>query len=425
MDFCKQKNVVYVCKLRDEPDDKFIIKIGSSQNIKERFLNIQNDYKMVPILLNIFDCMAHTQFENWIRKHEFIKPLFFPIKRENGTITRETFLVNEEQYNNIIKLMQTGVSQFTDINKLLELEEIKNLNKKLDITLEEIRLKQYEINLKQDEMNLRQNELKSEQYKIQLKIQENNIMIQFQENTKEEPELEPSLEEEKEPEPIIPDNLYVKTRENARSPKVYQYDASTLELIKMYDSVISVIRDFNSSSGSALREAAKNNTIYKGYRWMMVDRNATEDPTLLPTVEIRTQSIEYIAMIDIKQTKILEVFSCQKEAAKARNLVGFSTISRSIKQGSISSGHYWNIFNRCSDEMQNEYLKTNKLPEPYIKNNGITVVQINPVNNEEIKTYDSITEVLKKHQMSRGSLNKASKENIVHNGFKWKILYKE
>jgi hypothetical protein len=75
--------------------------------------------------------------------------------------------------------------------------------------------------------------------------------------------------------------------------------------------------------------------------------------------------------------------------------------------------------------MQNEYLKTNKLPEPYIKNNGITVLQINPVNNEEIKIFDSITEVLKKHQMSRSSLNKASKENIVHNGFKWKILYKE
>ena len=59
MEFCKSKNVVYVCKLRDEHDDKIVIKIGSTQNIKERFSRIEYNYKMTPLLLNIFECLLN------------------------------------------------------------------------------------------------------------------------------------------------------------------------------------------------------------------------------------------------------------------------------------------------------------------------------------------------------------------------------
>jgi len=413
MEFCKSKNVVYICKLQDEPDDKFIIKIGSSQNIKERFANISNDYKMTPLLLNIFDCENHTKFEKWIRNNEDIKSLYFPIKKENGVTTRETYLVNEEQYNIIIKILQKEIKQFTkeDVDKLLELEKEKNMNedkKKINI---ELKIKEEEIILEQEKIFLKQQEINLKLEEIRLKIKENEKL----ENTIK---IDNEIIEE------IPENniTFIKTRENVRSPKVYQYDPNTFELIKIYDSIINFTRHFNSSSGSALREAAKNNTIYKDYRWLLVDRNITEIPILPPTVESRTQSVEFIAMIDIKQTKILEVYPSQKEAAMARNLAGFSTISRAIKQKSISSGHYWNFFNHCSQEMQDEFLKTNKLPEPHIKANGITVIQINPITNKEIKTYKSITEVLKRFQMSRISLNKASENNEMHNGYKWKVL---
>lgn len=409
VEFCKMKNVVYVCKLRDEKDDKFIIKIGSSQNIKERLARITYNYKMTPLLLTIFDCESHTQFEKWIRNNELLKPLYFRIKKNDGTEAHETFLVNEEQYNNIIKLMQKEVKQFTkeDVNKLLELEKEKNINedkrkinKELDIELEKIILQQKELNLRELE--------------IKLHIQRNNEPL---ENTIRIEETEKTEEEVN-----ISDDIYIKTRENTRSPKVYQYDPQTLELIKVYDSVITFTRHFHSSSGSALREAAKNNRIYKDYRWALSERNTVEIPNIEPTVESRVHSIEYISMIDIKQTKILAVYPSQKEAAMARNLAGFSTISRAIKKNGISSGHYWNVFDHCSEEMRNTYLMTNKLPEPHIKANGTSVIQINPITGEEIKVFKSITEILKKFQMSRASLNKASDNDEIHNGFKWKVI---
>ena len=413
MEFCKMKNVVYVCKLCDEMDDKFIIKIGSSQNIKERFANIKNNYKMTPLLLNIFDCENHIQFEKWIRNNELLKPLYFKITKNDGTEARETFLVNEEQYNNIIKLMQKEVKQFTkeDTNKLLELEEKRNIIEEKRNINEEMRIKAAEIESKTEEIRKSNLELEMKLEELK-KINERERRL---ENT-----IKP--EEEQEKKVNILDDIYIKARENTRSPKVYQYDPQTLELIKIYDSVIAFTRHFHSSSGSALREAAKHNKVYKEFRWALADRNIVDVPAIEPTVESRTQSVEYIAMIDIKKTKILEVYPSQKEAAMSRNLAGFSTISRAIKKNGISSGHYWNVFHKCSQEMKDEYLKHNKLPTQHTKANGVKVLQISPITNDEINQFDSITEVLKRFQMSRITLNNASETGEIHNGFKWKIV---
>lgn len=415
MEFCKMKNVVYICKLCDVSEDTFVIKIGSTQNVKERFANIHNDYKMTPLLLHIFECENHTKFEKWIRNSDLVKPLYYEIKKQNGISARETFLVNEEQYNDIVKIMYNEVKQFTkdDVNLLIELENKRSENEdKRRITEETIRI-QTELNLKLEEIRLQQDEIKLKLQENAMKIAENQY--KHEEVVVSQNPIEKSTQEESNP------FLHIKAREHTRSPKVYQYNSETLELIQVYDSIINVIREFHSSSPSALKLAAKNNTIYKGFRWLLVDRNMTDVPILSPTVESRTQAIEYISMIDIKQTKILNVFPSQKEAAIARNLAGFSTISRAIKQQSISSGHYWNLFNRCTEEMRDEYLKLNSLPEQHVKSNGISVLQIHPVTHEEITSYKSITEVLKKFQMSRVSLIKAAETNEIHNGFRWKM----
>ena len=433
MDFCKMKNVVYICKLCDISEDTFVIKIGSTQNIKERFTNINNNYKMTPLLLDAFECENHTKFEKWIRNNDLVKPLYFEIKKQNGISTRETFLVNEDQCNDIVKIMHNEVKKFTkdDVNLLIELENKRSENEdkrsenedkrsenkdKRRITEETIR-DNTELNIKLEEIRLQQVQLILQQDEIKLKIQENAMKIAENHVEVSDNPISPEKSTQEETNPF----LYIKAREHTRSPKVYQYNPETMELIQMYDSIINVIREFHSSSPSALKLAAKNNTIYKGFRWLLVDRNTTDVPVPSPTIESRTQAIEYIAMIDIQQTKILNVFPSQKEAAMARNLAGFSTISRAIKQKSISSGHYWNLFNRCSQEMRDEYLKTNTLPEQHVKSNGISVIQIHPVTLEEITEYKSITEVLKKFQMSRVSLVKAVETNEIHNGFRWKM----
>jgi len=409
LDAYHQRNVVYICKLKDEADNKYVIKIGSTQDIKTRITNIANTYGVIPLIIDMFESQNHTKFEKWIRTNEHIKTLFYSMKKVDGMITRETFLVNDEQYENVVAIIKNQIKQFEpeekNVDKLLELEEKRKMTAQLNFEAEETR-----------KLN---NELEKQKMETQLELINKIESIQ---NTVILPEKETSIPEIHDYARNVLKNALIKPRNPTRSPRVYQYDTETLELLQIYDSIIEVIRRFASSSQSALKLAAKNNTIYKNYRWLVVDRNTTDIPVLEPTKQIRTQSIEYIAMIDIKRTKIMEVFSSQREAAESRNLAGFSTISRAIKNQSISSGHYWNFFNKCSPEMREEYLLHHELPEKFTKTNGLKIVQIDPITNEELKIFSSMTDVVLGFQMSHMSLKKAAANNLVHNGFKWRII---
>ena len=126
-------------------------------------------------------------------------------------------------------------------------------------------------------------------------------------------------------------------------------------------------------------------------------------------------------MIDITKTKILAVYPNQKEATKAR-LMKCNSFHRAIKNGSISSGHYWNYFDSCSEEMQQEYLKNNSLPEKYITTASKKVEQICPLTKKVLKTYNSNREIIKNFKMSVSSLKKYSDSGEIHNGYIWKIV---
>lgn len=408
------KNVVYFCKLKDENDDKFIIKIGSTQNIKERMANISNTYGVVPILLDVFETQHYIKLEKIIHSNESVKSLYYSITKLDGIIARETFIVNEDQYKNIIALINQEITKINnnDMNskEMIELK-IKLIDKEIEINKTEIEKYQQETKKIQEETILLEKKIELKQQPI-----ETTEITETIENTQSTETEHVETNEEG-----ITLN-FVKRRFNTRSPKVFQYNKDTLELINIYDSVIDVIRNVGGSSHTGLREASKANTIYKNCRWVLQDRDIIETPIPLPTVISSNKSIEYIAMIDIKKTKIMEVFASQRDAAESRNLAGFSTISRAIKKSSISSGHYWNFFDKCSQEMQDEYLSTNSLPERFIKKNSKYVIQIDPITNKEIKQFKSITDVTLQFQMSHTTLKKVSISNEIHKGYKWQII---
>lgn len=391
-----QKNVVYVCKMKDMEDNKIIIKVGSSQDIKKRMTQLAIEYNAIPLLLDIFEAVSYVRLEKNIHNNTSMKSLRIQMKKTDNTLSRETYKINnEEEYENVIKIIK---------------KEIKNISTEEEAgKIIELETKKIELETKKTELEIMNKKIEFEQQK-QEPIQES-----IRESAVEIPPVNPC------PDLSTLKNAYIRNRENARSPKVYQYDSETKELIKIYDSIIATARDIEGMSITPLKSAVKNNTMYKGYRWLFVDKNTTEDPILPPTVEIRTQEVKLVAMIDIKQTKIMEVFDCQKNAAISRNLEGFSTISRAIKTGGISSGHYWKWWDECSLEMKQAYLENNTLPEKHVNKNGAQVIKIHPLTNEEIHTYPTISDVLLKYQISRTTLKKVSENNEVYNGFKWRI----
>lgn len=419
------KNVVYIFKLLSI-EDKFVIKIGHTDNIKERTHNISNSYHTdgTQMLLNVFAVYNNCNCEKEIRSNGFIKHFLYQENvKKNNNQSRETYLVNNEQYDEIVKII-------IDIKKSYYLSEAES--SKLKIELEEkrnenIRL-QGEYEIKQIELTIKQREIE-----LEIKKMDSDFGTNEKENSIDEVEIKKEDRDfgkndmKDEVETInVESGFTVKQRKNGITvPFVYQYAPTDLKnWIKKWDCPADVERNMKHISPGPLRISAKNNTIYKDFRWFFQSRETERPPDEIePTIGKKHKSteVQFIAMIDIKKTKILAVYKNQREAVEARNMKS-NSFTRAIQEDSVSSGHYWNFFDKCSNTMKEEYLSHSILPEKYVPNSGKQVQQVDPKTNRVIQTYRSNREICKLFQMSVTKLKDVVKNNEIHKGFKWVLV---
>jgi hypothetical protein len=415
------KNVVYIFLIQNI-GDALVIKIGATQSIKERKSNLSNSFTTEILLIDVIQSDNYVKFEKFLHNNDFIKKFNYPVEMKNGNKSSETYLVDKKQYEEFVKIIQQNKNNFQNT----------------DIERDERAIK------------LEETAQKTEAIKFEgLKIQQENLLLQNQnlllnlELQKQvihtEPVIVPEIEEnivfeDDDDEPETPNtNLgdittcnfsMVKRDTGRRSPKVYQYNIEDLtNPIRIHDSPIDVERAFAdiAISPAPLKRAAENNTVYKNFRWYFVRHGETVPETIPDTIATRELAgTQFIAMIDIKKTKIMKVYASQKDAVEARDMKcnGFT---RAIKSESISSGHYWKYYKDCSEEMKNEYLSRDTLPEKSISKGGKSVDQIDPRTRNVIKTYGSNREVAKDFQMSIMSLKKASASGEIKNGYIWRI----
>ena len=331
-----------------------------------------------------------------------------------------------------------------DKNDYVDEEEDKNADEDKNEDVDEEEERRHYIVKRRIEIKRRMEELKFECLKIQqenLLIQNKNLLLNLElkkQGIHTEPIIEENIvfedededEDEVERVPQVLGDIttcnfsMVKRDTGRRSPKVYQYNIEDLtNPIRIHDSPIDVERAFAdiAISPAQLKRAAENNTIYKNFRWYFVRHGETIPETIPDTVVIRELAgTQFIAMIDITKTKIMKVYASQKDAVEAR-MMKCNGFTRAIKQESISSGHYWKYYKDCSEEMKNEYLSRDTLPEKFVNKSGNTVEQIDPRTRHVIKIYHSSREVAKDFQMSIASLKKASASGEIKNGYIWRI----
>jgi len=408
-----KKNIVYICKFYDR-DNKYVIKIGSTQDVKERLTNISNSFKcQEPLLLDIFENNNYKKFERKIHHHEYITQHYEKIEKKDGTISRETYLIDNAIYTNFIDIINKIKEEFVP-QDIKEIEELKIMQQDQKIKLSELKLQQLQI-----ELEIKKADLELKKINSTIVIQEESVdaVTKTDDNDSESEEEEESNQEVN----------YVKKRNNGtKIPKIYQYNLDNLITpLKIYDSPCEVERNVDNISLSALKRASQNNLVYRNYRWLYVNRNELPPDQIAETVLTNHKSFEirHIAMIDIKKTKILAVYSSQKEAVEARNMK-CNSFTRAIQQQHISSGHYWNFFDDCSEEMKTEYLKNNSLPNKFVRQTGIKIRQIDPITKKVLAVYNTKREVAKKCQISYAKLGLliSSKSNEVYNGFIWECV---
>ena len=207
-----------------------------------------------------------------MHNHPYIKQFYYEFIKKDGAISNETYLTTEEQCNYIINILNEDKKKF-DIDAIelenlrLKIEEKKSENNLIELKINEYKLKQKEI-----EAEIKKNELELK------KIEVEKIGIESIES------VEPAEQEEQpDQESNYSYNFEIRKINNGiRVPKVYQYDINNLkDPINIYESPKELIRINSDIFMSSLKNAIKNNTIYKNYRWIFVNRNE-EPPAEIP-----------------------------------------------------------------------------------------------------------------------------------------------
>jgi len=412
-----KNQIVYIILLRQELNENgekiYIIKIGKSENLPRRTKELSTEYMVKePLILDIYESSNITDLETCIKNHGFVKKLHYDYITNNNKIATETYSVNENELKDlkiIIKEIHDNLSN-----------NYKDMNKK--IQLQEAELKNNEIKLKITENTL----------KIVEKINETDIIDEFHYKLVTDIKNEIINEFSSKTEPTLSNNtIKPRTITSNRIPEIYQYNPENLTIpLRKYNSPIDLARENSNIVLNSLRNAIRDNTIYKDYRWIYVNRNENPPENIPITKETIIKSHDkdtYLARLDDKKSKIISVYTSHREAVEdmEKNMnknTKTHSFNRAIKTCGLQFGFCWNIFDNCSIELQNEFLSHSKLPEKYVNPLGKCILKICPNSGETIETFTSKVAAAKNCGISTKKLSGLLDTDEIYQEFKWKSI---
>lgn len=224
-------------------------------------------------------------------------------------------------------------------------------------------------------------------------------------------------------ETIVPTEHASTDHNKKYGPRVQQYDATDItKLLRVFEGITDVTREIPNVSYTTLKIAAKNRHLCAGFRWHLVDRDdATYDQPkdIGETVVVSHSNIGTVAMLDLDRTRILQLFSTQREAARSVSQHA-SAISSAIKYATPLSGACWCMLAELDTEMVNAFKRENNVP--VTQRRGVKVQSLDPETGAVLKEYPSIMIACKECVVSPKSIKTAAMRGAVHNGVKWKMV---
>jgi hypothetical protein len=98
----------------------------------------------------------------------------------------------------------------------------------------------------------------------------------------------------------------------------------------------------------SVNKAIRENTVYQGFRWQIVDREL--DPQTIykleATKKTRPQNLGYIAKVNKEKTEIINIYIDRKTAA-VKNEYGHSSLDTPVKNGTLVNGFYYMLLDSC------------------------------------------------------------------------------
>jgi hypothetical protein len=391
--------LVYIVKVKSYENGEYIIKIGESRRgIEGRFNEHKSKYEEA-LLLDCFMVNRSKDFERFLHNHKDIRPNQ-KIDLEGHERENELFLVGKNlSYRTILNIIKTNINHYNEIdynNMRNDIEAIKNILSNQNTSHQFQFVEKYENTIK----TLLENE---------------NILLQKISN------LENTNKE------IFNKINSTQTRTTTNfqeplltiGPRLQKINPETLQLIKVYETVTECMKEDTAIKRPSIHKAVEENLVYKGFRWMYVDREL--DPNILyniqPNKQSKTQILGYVAKLNATKTQIINVYIDRKTAATQNGYESTSALDNPVKKGTLAKGHYYMLYDTCEENLKHEFV--NRVGEPILYKDGVG--QYDTQNNlirEFVCKYDCI----KTLQMSDKTLAKALDKNKAYNGHYYKSL---
>jgi hypothetical protein len=383
----------YIMKVKTFENGQYIIKIGESRKgVLGRYNEHKTKYEEC-LLLDCFAVNKSRDFETFMKEHD-------SVRRNRVTdlpgheSELELFLIGKNlSYPALLDIINNNIKYFNnnDTHKLeLEIQQLKlmlemktsnNDNMLIHELLQTVKQLSYKIdNL--EAMNL----------DILSKINSTQIKTTTGFN-----------------QPIV-----------TVGPRLQKINPETMAIVKVYESVAECLKEYNFKvKRPSIDKAVKENTVYNEYRWSFVDRNL--DPNVIynlpPTKVTKTQNLGYIAKMNDDKTEILNVYIDRKTAAMENGYASHSALDTPVKNTSLTNGHYYALYEKCTDELRNSYEQ--KYGAPLLYKDGVgQYTGDNQLVREFVCKYDCIKQL----KMSDKTLAKALDKNAMYNDYYFRMI---
>jgi len=383
--------LVYIIKVKTFENGTYIVKIGESRKgVQSRYNEHKGKYDEC-LLLHCLQVDKSKDFEQFLHSHQIIKST--NVKNLTGHESeKELFLIGTTlTIQMVIKVINDNIDNYNYKVRelLLEIENLKLKNNGQTINNDNEMLKEL--------------------------IQTNKLL------TNKVSSLETSIH-------LILNKLNEKETKIVTGfsqqiphlgPRLQKINPETLQLVKVYESVTEAMNENKNIKRPSIAKAVEENTIYCGFRWLLIERNL--DPNIIhsiqPTKQTKVQQLGYIAKLNADKSEILNVYLDRKTAANLNGYQSISALDNPVKNVSLSNGHYYALYDTCKQDLIQDFEEKNG--EPKLYKNGIGQYD---VNNNLVKEFSCKYDCIRDLKMSDKTLAKALQNNIQYNSYYYKEI---
>jgi phage anti-repressor protein len=390
--------IFYIIKVKTWENKQYVIKIGESRRgIADRYKEHKSKYEEC-VLLDCFAVERSRDFETFIKDHDYIRPNKFKTLEGHENELELLLIGKNLTYQTLINIINHNIKYFNNDTGKLQLE-----NERLQLLLEMKSTNNDNLLIHELIKTVKQLSAKIDNLeKINKEVRETITTVQ--------------------PSSVAPPRVLTGFQDPLKTvgPRLQKINPETLTLVKVYETVTELMNEDSRIKRPSLNKAVVENTVYCGFRWLLVDREI--DPSVIgnisPTKPTKVQNLGYIAQINKDQTAIVNVFLDRKTAARLNGYESISALDLPVKNFTLSNGYYYKLYEEC--DVDHKILFEEEINgSPLLYKNGVGQYDSdNNLQKEFICKYDC----LKQLKMSDKTLTKAMDKNLPYNGFFYRTL---